>query len=129
MPKTEWKGRSFSGEKEIVDGVMYWNGTICMVLNMKPGLANISIEARKFLVIQTDDPGNRKFYPYMIVKLDDEEIGETFVSNDDWQKYLFSVRTNGGFKVLSVEFTNDVYDTEKGEDRNLAAGDVNISYR
>ncbi len=129
MPAAEWSSMSPDGNKTIADGLMYSNGTIYMVINARPGWVDISIEAKKFLIIKIADIDNPKFNPYMIVKLDDDIIGETFVANDDWKKYQFSIKTDGGLKVLSVTFVNDIYDAGKGEDRNLGVGNVSIAYR
>jgi hypothetical protein len=129
IPRTEWKGKAKYVSDVIVDGAMYWNGTVRMIIDMKPGKADISVEMKKFLVIKTDYPQDPKFFPYAIIRFDDEELGGTFVANDDWQRYSFPVKTDGGLKVLSVEFINDVYDEKRSDDRNLAVGDVTITYR
>ncbi len=121
ISQEDWQGKS--------GGAMYWNGTIYALANMKEGEADISIKAKKYLTIKAKDPKTPKFYPYMIVALDDKEIGETFVANDDWQDYKFSVKTDGGLKILSVSFVNDIYMPDKEEDRNLLVGDVAISYK
>ena len=65
-------------------------------------------------------------YPYMIVELDGEGIGEMFVDSTDWKEYLFDVDTDGGMKVLSVTFANDGGNEKKGEDRNLYVGKVRV---
>ena len=58
-----------------------------------------------------------------------EEIGETFVDNDEWENYSFPIKTNGGLKIVSVIFVNDAYDILKKEDRNLFIGSGSISYQ
>jgi hypothetical protein len=69
--------------------------------------------------------GSRGIYPYMIVEMDGETIGETFVSSD-WKKYSFGINTDGGLKAISVTFANDGGDAAKGEDRNMYVGNAEI---
>lgn len=128
IPRDVWRGKSSDGKNNISDGYLCWNGTVYAILNMKPGTVRISIQAKKRQVINIDDAKNPKYYPHMVVRLDGLEIGETFVISDEWGCYDFPARTNGGPKVLSVTLTNDIYDPQKGEDRNLYVGDVRISY-
>lgn len=126
--KRLWRGLASNGKTEIIDGYLYRNGTVYTGLNMKPGIAIISIQAKKRQVINISDPKNPKYYPYIVAALDGVYAGGAFVRNDEWDSYDFTVRTDGGIRVLSVAFINDVYDPKKGEDRNVYVGDVKISY-
>ncbi|MDD5439058.1 MAG: carbohydrate-binding domain-containing protein [Candidatus Omnitrophica bacterium] len=128
IPQDRWQGGDPTGKAAFEHQLMYWNGTLSAVVNMKPGKAAIQIMARKFLVIAAADTAKPQYFPYMIVTLDNESIGETFVANDRWQPYSFHVETDGGIKVLGIEFVNDFYDPKKGLDRNLAIGDGEIIY-
>jgi len=91
------------------------------VVNVPKGKANVNIQAK-------GSPVNG-VWPYMIVELDGEEIGETFVDSPEWKEYEFRVDTSGTvpsdtLKVLSVTFTND--GGNKEEDRNLYVGEARI---
>jgi len=124
----ELTGKTAEGKNDIINGKLYANGTIHVPILMRSGKVKISIKAKKVLMIKTQYPASPKFYPYMIVRLDTEEIGELFVPNDDWKEYDFSAETNGGLKILSVTFINDVYNPKKFQDRNLEIGDIRITY-
>ncbi|GAG51098.1 unnamed protein product, partial [marine sediment metagenome] len=97
----------------------YWEGTVNRAVKLPGGKAVIHIQAR----------GDQAYdvWPYMIVELDGEEIGETFVGSSKWKEYSFEVDTEGGIKVLSVTFPNDGGDWERGIDRNLYVGKVKIT--
>lgn len=125
----EWLSNMGKEGSAIKDGNMYCNGTIYSVIRLKPGRVIISIEAKKTLVLKTKDSKNPKFYPYMIIKLDDRVIGEAFVPNDEWQEYQFLIETSGGLKTLSVSFVNDIYDPSREEDRNLSIGNAKVLYQ
>ncbi|MFC1708733.1 carbohydrate-binding domain-containing protein [Candidatus Omnitrophota bacterium] len=115
----DWQGNAEGHSRRIFeDGNMYWSGTINTVINMPKGKAEISIEVRG-----TPAGG---VYPYMIVELEGEEIGETVIDSEDWRQYAFVVNTDGGTKVLSVIFTNDGNSEKSGEDRNLFIGNTRI---
>ncbi|MFC1645700.1 carbohydrate-binding domain-containing protein [Candidatus Omnitrophota bacterium] len=113
----DWQGYAEGhSRRKFEDGNMYWSGTMNTVVNMPKGNTEISIEAR-------GAPASG-VYPYMIVELDGEEIGETVVDSGDWRQYSFVVNTNGGIKVLSVTYAND--ERRNNEDRNLFIGDTRI---
>lgn len=112
-----WVGKSKSGENTYKDGNMYWTGTVHTVIKLPKGNAHIGISAK----------GDSAYdiWPYMIVELDGEEIGETYVNNRFcWKEYGFKVYADGGIKVLSVTFANDGGDWKKRMDRNLYVGEV-----
>ncbi len=115
----QWQGKSEDGGNNIYNnGNMYWTGTMYCLIDLPKGEFSIKIQAKGE---QTDN-----IWPYMIVELDGEEIGDSFVDSPDWVEYSFAVDTNGGQKVLSITFVNDGSNTDKGEDRNLYIGDVKI---
>ena len=97
---------------------MYWSGTIHRMINLPEGEAVIKIEIK----------GSQAngIWPYMIVALEGEEIGETFVDNSEWKEYSFHINSNGGEKILSVTFVNDGGNKRKNEDRNLYIGEVSV---
>ncbi|MFA4981316.1 MAG: carbohydrate-binding domain-containing protein [Candidatus Omnitrophota bacterium] len=129
ISKEEWRGKAYDEKTEIVNGVMYWNGTVYVPLKMKPGCAVITINARRFLMTKLADSNHQRFYPYIIVRVDDEEIGEMFIKKEEWNKYTFSAKTDGGIRVLSVSFVNDeYYNPVNFEERNIEIGDVSITY-
>ena len=112
-----WVGESKGGDV-YNNGNMYWEGTIDAVVDMPVGKTIIYIMAK--------GSAADGIYPYMIVELEGEGIGEMFVDNAEWKEYPFEVDTDGGVKVLSVTFANDGVNEEKGEDRNLYVGKVRV---
>ena len=109
-----WQGISADGKNVFNDGTMYWEGTINAALLVPEGHVKINLQAK--------GSSASGIYPYMIVELDGEIIGEGFVAGPDWRDYEFNVNTNGGIKILSVTFKNDGANLIKGEDRNLFIG-------
>lgn len=109
-----WQGQAKDGKDVYENGNMYWAGTIDRVINVPEGSVVIKIQAKG------SPAGN--IWPHMVIELDGEEIGETFVENSEWKEYGFEVNTDGGNKVLSVTFMND--GGNEIEDRNLYLGEV-----
>lgn len=66
--------------------------------------------------------------PYIIIRLDNTIIGKTIITEDNWIPLVFAVEISKGEHVLSIEFTNDFYVPEKGQDRNVFLGDLEIVY-
>ena len=114
----EWSGKADDGVNIYKNGNMYWAGTASRTIEVPKGKALIKIKAR--------GDESRGVWPYMIVELDGQEIGETFVDSAEWKEYGFKTDTNGGTKVLSVTFPNDGADKKEGTDRNLYVGDVEV---
>jgi hypothetical protein len=110
----EWQGTSSDGLSKYFEGGMFWSGTADAAIFVPEGASGISIRVKG-----TPAGG---VYPYMIVELDGEEIGEGFVENSDWKYQYFGFSGAGGLKVLSVTYLND--GTGKGEDRNLFIGEA-----
>jgi tetratricopeptide (TPR) repeat protein len=113
-----WSGKSDDGGNIYTNGGMYWSGTASRIIETPKGRCLLKIKAK----------GEEAYgvWPYMIVELDGEEIGERSVNSDQWREYSFNVNTNGGVKILSVTFPNDAGDPKKRIDRNLYVGDVKI---
>jgi len=65
-------------------------------------------------------------WPYMIVWLNEEMIGDAWVSSDAWEFYRFQRKIKRGQYRISVEFINDYSTESPGEDRNLFVGDLEI---
>ncbi|MCK9554460.1 hypothetical protein M0R36_01370 [bacterium] len=109
-----WLGVSEQGEQDIAHGNMFFNGIIFGAAEFPSGRAKLSICARG---TKSDD-----MWPYMVVLLDDEIIGETFVDTLDWKEYSFDIDSDGGDKIISIMFIND--GGNEKEDRNLYIGEA-----
>ncbi len=114
----DWDGKTEIGADVFKNGNMYWSGTMNTVVEMPKGNIELNIKAR-------GTPADGVF-PYMIIELEGELIGETAVDSEDWKQYSFLVTTDGGIKVLSVTFANDEMNEQYSEDRNLFIGDTTI---
>jgi len=113
-----WIGNSDGGGVAFENGNMYWTGTMYTMVEIQNGVSAISIQAKG---AQCDG-----IAPFMIVELDGNNIGETFVNNTVWEEYLFKVNSGEGSKVLSVRFVNDGGNQKTGEDRNLFVGNIGV---
>jgi tetratricopeptide (TPR) repeat protein len=119
-----WQGKSKTGQNIYENGNMYWEGTIDTLLNVPEGECIIKIQAKG---ASADD-----IWPYMIVELDGQEIGETFVDSTEWKEYEFKIdrleraAPSDSLKVLSVTFLNDGTNAKKHEDRNLYVGETRV---
>lgn len=113
---SDWSGHTPDLKFRYENGNMYWSGTMDAAVEMPKGDVAIKIRAK-------GQPAGR-IYPYMIVELDGEEIGETLVDSADWKDYDFRINTAGGVKVLSVTFAND--NCIEKEDRNLYVGNAEV---
>ncbi len=118
LSSSVWHGKSDDGKNEFKDGAMYWSGTMSTVMRVPKGPVA--------LVIQTKGTPADGVYPYMVVELDGEEVGEAFVNNADWKEYSFPLKSSGGIKVLSITYVNDAVDVKKNEDRNLFIGEARV---
>ena len=116
VSEQDWHGNTPDGKFIYENGNMYWTGTIDAAIGVPQGGVTIKIRAK-------GQPADG-VYPYMIVELDGEEIGESFVESPEWKDYEFKVNTTGGIKVISVTFVNDGGNAK--EDRNLFIGSAEI---
>ncbi|MBN3038429.1 MAG: tetratricopeptide repeat protein [Candidatus Omnitrophica bacterium] len=111
----DWVGTSRNGNV-YEDGEMYWSGTMHKVLDIPAH--------RSIIIIRAKGESAADIWPYMVVELDGEEIGETFVDKPEWREYHFKINSSGGLKVLSVTFANDGGDSNQDTDRNLYIGEA-----
>ena len=58
-------------------------------------------------------------YPIVALSLDDHEVGEVECASDDWTPHRLVANLPKGQFTLRVRFTNDQYEPDKDEDRNL----------
>lgn len=65
-------------------------------------------------------------WPYMVVWVDDEMIGETWIPSGVLQPYTFRKTLKRGLHRISVAFMNDFYQEDTQEDRNLILGRLEI---
>ncbi|MBN1353549.1 MAG: hypothetical protein JW994_02625, partial [Candidatus Omnitrophica bacterium] len=92
--RKDWHGKAEGIENAYKDGNMSCNGTISAVTEVPDGVSIVRIVAR--------GSQSGSIWPYMIVRLDDEVIGETFVDNKEWKEYAFDIDASAGLKVLSI---------------------------
>ena len=118
IAKSDWKGKASNGGNTYIDGNMFWSGIVYALIDVPEGEAKVNIEAK----------GSPAYgiYPYMIVELDGENIGEAFAGSPEWKEYTFKINSTGGIKVLSIAFVNDAMDDKSGDDRNLCVGTAEV---
>lgn len=113
-----WKGISDQGEHVYQDGHLYWAGTVRALASVPGGAARVVIKAKG-----ADAEG---VFPFMVVRLDEQQIGECVVSGREWADYVFDVNVSTGIKVLSITYLNDKTSKDKKEDRNLHIGEARV---
>lgn len=99
----EWAGPN--------NGALYCAGTAEGLIRLPAGRSVITIKAR-------GTPAYR-VWPYMVVKVDGQWVGETGVGSAEWKDYSFPVTGKGEPAVLSVTYVNDAVNDVRREDRNL----------
>lgn len=111
----DWEGAT-EGGAAYKDGAMFGTGTMHGAIETPEGSVALILEAK----------GTEAYdvWPYMVVELDGEPVGECFVKSAEWREYRFAIKSSGGIGVVSVTFTNDGGDWEKGIDRNLFIGEA-----
>ena len=115
----EWVAASIdAGAIKYTGGALYSNGTLYALVDFPNGDAAIRIEAKG-----TPAGG---VWPYMVIEVDGEEIGETFAGTAEFREHVFKARTTGGPKLIGVRFLNDSFDAKRKEDRNLWIGTVRV---
>jgi tetratricopeptide (TPR) repeat protein len=118
----DWKGKS--GENVYQNGNMYWQGTVSAPVILKEGNAKLTFRA-----MGTPAKG---IWPHMVVKLDNEIIGEIDVKSEKVKDYEFKKMVKPGEFNLSISFTNDAVTLDKNgkmiEDRNLFVRRCRIVY-
>lgn len=116
---SSWQGHSDKGGHIYENGRMYWEGALAAVVRVPPGESSLILRAK-------GEPAEG-VYPYMVLTLDGEEIGEGFIDSPEWKDYIFEVHGDGGIRVLSVSYINDTVSGKKGEDRNLFLGEARFA--
>jgi len=118
----DWKGRS--GENVYQNGDMYWAGTVSAPVFLKEGNT-------KF-ILQAQGTPAKGIWPHMVVKLDNEIIGEIDVKSEKLSDYEFKKAAKSGKYQLNISFTNDEVILDKTgkmiEDRNLFVKRCRIAY-
>jgi len=112
VERTDWKGRA--GEHTYRNGDMYWTGTVSAPVLLKEGKV-------KFILQAKGSPA-KGIWPHMVVRLDDEIIGEVYVTSEELRNYEFEKAIPPGNYHLRVSFLNDGGGLDKSgrkEDRNL----------
>ena len=113
-----WKGISDQGEHVYQDGHLYWAGTVRALISVPGGPVRVIIRAKGF-----DAEG---VFPFMVVKIDGEEIGASVVSTHEWADYVFEADGPSGVKVLSISYVNDKMSKDKKQDMNLHIGEARV---
>jgi tetratricopeptide (TPR) repeat protein len=115
---SDWKGKA--------GGNLYWKGGCYAFIKLQQGKVLFKVHARG-----TPAQG---VWPHMVVKLNDEILGEVSVTTRSWKSYCFTKDVENGFYRLWIYFTNDrcllktVGGKKVREDRNLFVGDAAITY-
>ena len=110
IPNTEWKGEF---EEKL------W----------RKGKSEIKFFAdHPHVALQLDIRVNTAFGwgPYLVVKLDNQILAKCRLNEEGWNSLIFRPEITKGEHELSVEYTNDIYDPVKGENRNVYLGDLKI---
>jgi hypothetical protein len=117
VPQTEWRGTVTDSDITFQDGNMYWGGTVYMLMDLPKGGSAITVEAW----------GEKAsgVYPYMIVDVDGEVVGETYVTGEN-RPYVFTIGKASGPALIGVTFANDAVDLAGKEDRNLYVGSLKV---
>lgn len=118
IPPQAWKGISEQGEHIYQDGHLYWAGTVRALISFPGGPARVIIRAKG-----SDAEG---VFPFMVVKLDGEEIGASVVSSHEWADYVFEADGPSGVKALSISYVNDNMSKDKKQDMNLHVGEARV---
>jgi tetratricopeptide (TPR) repeat protein len=122
IEQADWKGKA--GENIYQNGDMPWTGTVSAPVFLKEGNA-------KFILQAMGTPA-KSIWPHMVVKLNDEIVGEVDVTSEKLNDYEFKKTVNPGKYNLSISFTNDEGTLDKNgkliEDRNLFVRRCRIIY-
>jgi O-antigen ligase len=66
--------------------------------------------------------------PYLLVKIDGRIFAKCMINVDGWNSVILQPEIEKGEHTLGVEYTNDIHDPAKGENRNVYLGDLKILY-
>jgi hypothetical protein len=96
---------------------MYWSGRMDALIENPPDIKAIKLRMKGQKAAGT--------WPYAVIELDGEAVGEIYVDGEDWKEYEIKVSGYPGLRVLSVFFTNDYADGK--EDRNLYVDSAEVA--
>ncbi|MCX6575175.1 MAG: O-antigen ligase family protein [Candidatus Aminicenantes bacterium] len=66
--------------------------------------------------------------PMIIIRLDGTVIGKILINEEFWNPLILTAAIGVGEHEVGVEFTNDFYAGELGQDRNVFLGDLDIIF-
>jgi O-antigen ligase len=118
-------GKYAEAEKTLFD---HWEGNLGENL-VGSGISRIGFQVSKEgSVLRLRAKGQKALGvgPYLVIRLDDVVIGKTMLTTDQWQSLVLAPELRPGEHVLSVEFTNDFYAPDIGQDRNVLLGDLEV---
>ena len=119
---SDWHG--ITDENIYKNGDMYRAGTVLAPVFLK--------EHQAKFILQAMGTSAKGIWPHMLVKLDNEIIGEVDVTSEQLQDYEFKKTVKPGRYDLSISFTNDLCVVDKNgkmiEDRNLFVRRCRIVY-
>ncbi|MCM8795457.1 MAG: hypothetical protein NC928_02030 [Candidatus Omnitrophica bacterium] len=102
------------------------NSNIYYVLELPAGLKEFKINAQAKRIISQYDP-HFDYSAKMRVFLDGKIIGEATAEEEKMRPFIFNVFVPAGWHKIEIAFINDVWQPEKGWDRNLLVKDLEIS--
>lgn len=102
------------------------NSSIYYVLEFSSGLKEFKVNAAgKRGVAEYDQDFD--YSPRLAVSLDGGVIGEAVAKEGEMRTFIFNAFIPGGWHKAEIAFTNDIWQPEKGWDRNLLVKDLEIS--
>lgn len=107
--------------------ILYTNNGIYYNIDLAGGLKEFKINAGGRCFIPKEK--RRKDFDYsaaMSVNIDGRVLGEVFAKEDEIKAFTFLSYLPSGLHTLSVTFINDIWNPEKGLDRNLFVKDIEI---
>jgi tetratricopeptide (TPR) repeat protein len=117
LSASDWTGATFDGKNIYRGGAMYWSGRMDALIENPPDIKAIKLRMKGQKAAGT--------WPYAVIELDGEAVGEIYVDGEDWKEYEIKVSGYPGLRVLSVFFTNDYADGK--EDRNLYVDSAEVA--
>jgi len=96
------------------------------------GISRIKFKVnQKNIALRLNVKGQKDFNlgPYIVIRIDNQIIGKTVLTEEDWTSLVFTPDIKKGEHILSVEFINDFCKRELGQDRNVFLGDLEVIYK
>jgi hypothetical protein len=107
--------------------LMLTNSSIYTVKEWQGGLKEFIISAAgKSLILESQKARDFDYSAAMRVSLDNQVLGEVFAEEDKFSTFTFRSFIPSGWHKLEIAFTNDIYEPQKGWDRNLLVKDVEV---